>query len=107
MQPQGKPYLFARADPGSEGEGGACLALNLAGPGSPRAGEDLGAEGAAPAADPRNKAARILAVDDEAHVRAMMGSTLERQGYEVLLASSGREALESLELHTFDLVLTD
>lgn len=37
----------------------------------------------------------------------MMGSTLERQGYEVVLASSGREALESLELNSFDLVLTD
>ena len=48
-----------------------------------------------------------MVVDDETHVRAMMGSTLERQGYEVHLASSGREALETLELNTFDLVLTD
>ena len=51
--------------------------------------------------------ARVLVVDDEAHVRSMMGSTLERRGYEVQLASSGREALEALALSTFDLVLTD
>ncbi|HEY1768123.1 MAG TPA: HD domain-containing phosphohydrolase [Terracidiphilus sp.] len=83
------------------------MALKLAGAGSPRSGENSGAEGMVPATDPRHKTARILVVDDETHVRAMMGSTLERQGYEVQLASSGREALESLELHTFDLVLTD
>jgi putative nucleotidyltransferase with HDIG domain len=53
------------------------------------------------------KISRILVVDDETHVRAMMGSTLERQGYQVQLASSGREALETLEMSSFDLVLTD
>ncbi len=53
------------------------------------------------------RTSRILVVDDETHVRAMMGSTLERQGYEVQMASSGREALEALELNAFDLVLTD
>ena len=37
----------------------------------------------------------------------MVGSTLERQGYEVKLASSGREALEMLAMNSFDLVLTD
>jgi len=37
----------------------------------------------------------------------MMGSTLERNGYEVQLASSGREALEVLAQNTYDLVLTD
>ena len=54
-----------------------------------------------------HKAARVLVVDDETHVRAMIGSTLERQGYEVQLASNGREALEILAKHSFDLVLTD
>ena len=54
-----------------------------------------------------HRTARILVVDDETHVRAMVGSTLERQGFEVQLASSGREALETLELGNFDLVLTD
>ncbi len=71
-----------------------------------------GAEGLPADADPRvfveaTRPARVLVVDDEAHVRSMMGSTLERNGYEVQLASSGREALEALALNTFDLVLTD
>ncbi|MDR3752071.1 MAG: response regulator [Terracidiphilus sp.] len=50
---------------------------------------------------------RILVVDDEAHVRTMIGSTLEREGYDVQLAGCGREALEALERNSFDLVLTD
>ena len=54
-----------------------------------------------------HKAARILVVDDESHVRSMMGATLERQGYEVHLAASGHEAMSILESRTFDLVLTD
>jgi putative nucleotidyltransferase with HDIG domain len=51
--------------------------------------------------------ARILVVDDENHVRSMIGATLERRGYDVQLSSSGRDALEILEHNTFDLVLTD
>ena len=37
----------------------------------------------------------------------MMGSTLERHGYDVQLAASGHEALDILEQNAFDLVLTD
>jgi len=55
----------------------------------------------------RLRLARILVVDDESHVRAMIGATLERQGYDVYLASCGREAAEMLENNPFDLVLTD
>jgi len=51
--------------------------------------------------------ARILVVDDENHVRSMIGASLERQGYDVQLAASGGEALQLLEQNTFDLVLTD
>ena len=53
------------------------------------------------------KAARILVVDDEAHVRSMISATLERQGYEVLVASGGREALEAIDQGGFELILTD
>src|ERR1700757_4713076 len=53
------------------------------------------------------KVARILVVDDEAHVRSMIAATLERQGYEIVLASGGREALYALESNTFELILTD
>jgi putative nucleotidyltransferase with HDIG domain len=83
------------------------LGLNLAGPGAPNAGENSGTEPSARVGEGARRTSRILVVDDETHVRAMVGSTLERQGYEVHLASSGREALEALELNSFDLVLTD
>jgi putative nucleotidyltransferase with HDIG domain len=46
-------------------------------------------------------------VDDESHVRSMMGATLEHHGYEVLLAESGRDAAGILERQRVDLVLTD
>jgi len=50
---------------------------------------------------------RVLAVDDEANVRSIIRAILERHGYDVQLAVSGREALEMLEQNAFDLVLTD
>ncbi len=53
------------------------------------------------------RSVRILVVDDEAQVRTMIRSTLERQGLDVDVAASGRKALELLELNSFDLVLTD
>jgi putative nucleotidyltransferase with HDIG domain len=53
------------------------------------------------------KPARVLVVDDETPVRAMISAALERQGYTVELAGGGREALEALEMNTFNLVLTD
>jgi putative nucleotidyltransferase with HDIG domain len=51
--------------------------------------------------------ARILVVDDEAHVRSMIAATLERQGYDIVLASGGREAIDSLDSDSFELILTD
>ena len=59
---------------------------------------------------PRGQArrnARVLVVDDEAHVRSMIGLTLERSGYEVQQAEQRPQALELLEQGPFDLVLTD
>jgi putative nucleotidyltransferase with HDIG domain len=52
------------------------------------------------------RAARVLVVDDETHVRTMIGASLEREGYDIQLACSGREAIDLLEKDTFDLVLT-
>jgi len=54
-----------------------------------------------------SKPARILVVDDEAHVRSMIAATLDRQGYDVILASGGREAIEFLDNGSFELILTD
>lgn len=81
------------------------MALRLAGresSGSPVSGAAEGRSVGRPGRVPR-----MLVVDDEAHVRSMVGSTLERSGYEVKLASSASEALELLEQSSYDLLLTD
>jgi putative nucleotidyltransferase with HDIG domain len=83
------------------------LALNLPGLGAPKSGAVARAEGEALSPGRLRRSARILAVDDEPHVRSMIGATLERQGFDVQLAASGREAMEILERGAFDLVLTD
>lgn len=51
--------------------------------------------------------ARILAVDDSAAMRQMVGITLTGAGHEVQQASDGREALAIAEREKFDLVITD
>ena len=52
--------------------------------------------------------ARILAVDDSAAMRQMVGVTLEAAGHEVLSASDGDDALEMARHQTaVDLVITD
>lgn len=50
----------------------------------------------------------VLVVEDEAGVRAMAGRVLRDQGYRVVEARDGREALAALErLQRIDLLLTD
>jgi two-component system chemotaxis response regulator CheY len=49
----------------------------------------------------------ILAVDDSASMRKMVGVTLRAAGYEVVEASDGDEALEYARRHRVDLVLAD
>ena len=53
------------------------------------------------------RAARILVVDSEAHVRAVIGATLESQGYPVQMTACGLEAIKLVEENDFDLVLTE
>ena len=50
---------------------------------------------------------RILIVDDEAPIRALLGEYLHQAGYEVALAQSGSEAMDLLARHSFDLVMSD
>ncbi len=50
---------------------------------------------------------KILVVDDEAPQREMLAGFLAKQGYEVVPAVSGAEALERLQREAFDLILTD
>jgi two-component system response regulator PilR (NtrC family) len=60
----------------------------------------------APAGDAPEKP-RILIVDDEPSMRDMLRIVLRRDGYDVLVAENGREALGVLERERVDLLLSD
>jgi OmpR family response regulator RpaB len=49
----------------------------------------------------------ILVVDDEKAMRTVVGRTLEMEGYKVMLAGGGEEALAMMEKRTPDLVVLD
>lgn len=49
----------------------------------------------------------ILLVDDKAANRRLVTVLLEKKGWKVTVAGSGKEALEQLSAHPFDLVLMD
>jgi len=50
---------------------------------------------------------KVLIVDDEKGIRFLLSEVLNRQGFEVSLASDGQESLDKLEKDRFDLVVTD
>ena len=50
---------------------------------------------------------KVLVVDDEESMRHMLSLILKREGYEVLTAGDGKEALVLAEAHLFDFVLLD
>jgi DNA-binding response OmpR family regulator len=50
---------------------------------------------------------RILVVDDEANLRHTVARVLQRAGFEVTTAASGKEGLDLLSQQTFDLVYMD
>jgi two-component system response regulator PilR (NtrC family) len=50
---------------------------------------------------------RILVVDDEPSMREMLRIVLRRDGYEVLIAENGRDAIEQLRKTNVDLLLSD
>jgi DNA-binding response OmpR family regulator len=50
---------------------------------------------------------RILVVDDDKHVPRLSRAALVREGYDVLIAADGIEALASIERERPDLVLLD
>ena len=56
---------------------------------------------------PRLDGARILIVDDEPDGRALLARVLEGRGAIPTSIGSAREALEALQNHTFDLMLSD
>lgn len=49
----------------------------------------------------------ILLVEDDRHLRKLMAYHLEREGYTVLMASNGVEALEMIETTHVDLMISD
>jgi CheY-like chemotaxis protein len=49
----------------------------------------------------------ILVVEDDAQIRAMLRETLETEGYSVVVAADGVEALAKYRSHEIDLIVTD
>ena len=50
---------------------------------------------------------KILAVDDSASMRQMVGFTLKKAGFDVTEAKDGSEALEIAKGNSFDAVISD
>lgn len=50
---------------------------------------------------------QVLVVDDEANIRLTLSTLLRRAGYAVQAAEGGKEAVELLQQHPFDLLLVD
>ena len=50
---------------------------------------------------------RILIIDDQAFIRHIYQTELSGEGFEVICASSGKEALDYLQDHSVDLILLD
>lgn len=52
--------------------------------------------------------ARILVIEDEDHIRTLLGKMLEQEGYEVLTASNGKEGLKVFHsTPPIDVIVTD
>jgi two-component system, cell cycle sensor histidine kinase and response regulator CckA len=64
---------------------------------------------AAPVDAGRSWKGRILVVDDDEHVRTVISRLLQMEGYEVIVAGNGREALDLIDQMGggFDLVISD
>jgi two-component system response regulator PilR (NtrC family) len=52
-------------------------------------------------------AARVLVVDDERSMRELLSIVLRRDGYEVLVAADGRQAVDTLKRQRIDVLITD
>ena len=79
------------------------LAISTAAPRAVGAAPGLGPlRGAAPPRPPL-----VLLADDSKVVRTKTGRLLEKQGWQVLLAEDGAAALQALETHAPDLLITD
>ncbi|MCA1946330.1 MAG: response regulator [Desulfovibrio sp.] len=50
---------------------------------------------------------KLLLVEDDPQVRSMLSETLRQEGYEVVEAANGREAIAAYKAAPADLVITD
>lgn len=50
---------------------------------------------------------RVLVADDDPAIRTLVSRVLAREGFEVVSASDGAEAMRCLDRETFDLVVLD
>jgi|CXWL01.1.fsa_nt_gi DNA-binding NtrC family response regulator len=50
---------------------------------------------------------RVLVVDDDAHVRALLSALLTYEGYNVFEAGDGLEAVQELQKRHFEVVISD
>src|SRR5919199_718713 len=57
--------------------------------------------------DMLDRAPRILLVDDEQSIQTLLSYPLRKDGYEVVQATDGREALDRFAEQPFDLVVLD
>lgn len=68
----------------------------------------LGVHGALPLVEEKSgRKARLLVVEDDARLRSVMARLLRLEGYEVLEAGNGLEAMACLQGNAVDAVLTD
>lgn len=58
-------------------------------------------------AEPKSSLYTILIAEDETLVLKMLSYRLQKEGYTVLTAIDGRQALNCLQTHTPDLIITD
>ena len=56
---------------------------------------------------PLNQSTHVLVVEDDLPIAQMMASILADEGYQVDIACNGRLALEKIQAHDYDLILTD
>ena len=50
---------------------------------------------------------QILLVEDDSNLREALSDTLKLNGYQVVMAEDGQQALLKLQNHTIDLILSD
>ncbi|MFN8095313.1 MAG: ATP-binding protein [Vicinamibacteria bacterium] len=93
---------FVRVD--SEPSRGATFTIDL-----PRVDGDADPPVPAPASPPRGRGETVLVVEDQAHLRELVGEMLEDAGYRVISAPDGRQALRVAAAHEgpVDLLVTD